>query len=139
MQRGDRLQLLLEIVSATPVKRQDQLVRLLRKNGFVVTQASVSRDLEELGVAKEQGIYRPPSQVPRPTAFGLVSFLPAGGNLIVAKCGSGLASALAVRLDASNLEGIVGTIAGDDTVFMAITDPKIQKGLIRRLKEALSE
>jgi transcriptional regulator of arginine metabolism len=55
MDRGDRLQQLLEIVSATPVKKQDQLVRLLRKNGFAVTQASVSRDLEELGIAKENG------------------------------------------------------------------------------------
>jgi len=114
-------------------------VRLLRKNGFDVTQASVSRDLEELGVLKEQGVYRPPSQIPRRTAFGPVSFHPAGENLIVAKCGSGLASALAVRLDATRLNGIVGTIAGDDTVFIAITDQKSQNGLIRRLKEELSE
>jgi transcriptional regulator of arginine metabolism len=139
MTREDRLQLLHEIVSATPVKRQDQLVRLLRKNGFAVTQASVSRDLEELGIAKEQGVYRPPTQVPRRTAFGLVSFQPAGDNLIVAKCGSGLASALAVRLDAIRLDGFVGTIAGDDTVFIAVTDQKAQRGLIRRLKEEFSE
>ena len=97
------------------------------------------RDLEELGIAKEHGVYRPPSQVPPRTAFGWVSFLPAGDNLIVAKCGSGLASALAVRLDATGLEGIVGTIAGDDTVFIAITDQKTQKGVIRRLKEEFSE
>src|SRR5580765_1680108 len=105
MDRGDRLQQLLEIVSATPVKKQDQLVRLLRKNGFAVTQASVSRDLEELGIAKENGVYRRPTELPRRSAIGLVSFDPAGDNLIIAKCGSGLASALAVRLDASNLNG----------------------------------
>ena len=139
MQRGERLQLLLEIVSATPVRRQDQLVRLLRKNGFTVTQASVSRDLEELGIAKEAGVYRSPSQVPRRTAFGFVSFQPAGENMIVAKCGSGLASALAVRLDAIHLDGIVGTIAGDDTVFIAVTEQKMQKRIIRRLEEDFSE
>ena len=139
MQRNDRLQRLLEIVSAKPVNRQDQIVRLLRQNGFAVTQASVSRDLEELGIAKEQGVYRPANQVPRRTAFGLVSFEPAGENLIVAKCGSGLASALAVRLDAMRHDGIVGTVAGDDTVFIAITDKKIQKRLIRMLKEDISE
>jgi transcriptional regulator of arginine metabolism len=139
MHREDRLQLLHEIVSATSVKRQDELVRLLRKNGFAVTQASVSRDLEELGIAKEQGVYRPASQIPRRSAFGAVSFQPSGENLIVAKCGSGLASALAVRLDAIQLDGIVGTIAGDDTVFIAITNQKMQKSLIRKLKEHFSE
>src|SRR4030095_2668041 len=139
MHREDRLQLLHEIVSATPVKRQDQLVRLLRKNGFEVTQASVSRDLEQLGIAKEQGVYRPANRISRQTAFGAVSFQPAGENLIVAKCGSGLASALAVRLDAIHLEGIVGTIAGDDTVFIAVMDQKIQKGLTRKLREHFGE
>jgi transcriptional regulator of arginine metabolism len=139
MHRDDRLLFLHEIVSATPVKRQDQLVRLLRKNGFEVTQASVSRDLEELGIAKEHGVYRTSTQVPRQSAFGAVSFQPSGENLIVAKCGSGLASALAVRLDAIHLEGIVGTIAGDDTVFIAITNQKMLKGLIRKLKEHFSE
>lgn len=114
-------------------------MRLLRRKGFDVTQASVSRDLEELGIAKEHGVYRPPSQIPQRTAFGLVSFHPAGDNLIVAKCGSGLASALAVRLDAIRHDGIVGTIAGDDTVFIAVTDQKMQKSLIRGLKEDISE
>ena len=139
MHREDRLQILHEIVSATPVKRQDQLVRLLRKNGFEVTQASVSRDLEELGIAKEHGVYRTPTQVPRQSAFGVVTFQPSGENLIVAKWGSGLASALAVRLDAIHFDGIVGTIAGDDTVFVAVKDHKSQKGIIRRLNEHFSD
>jgi transcriptional regulator of arginine metabolism len=139
VQREDRLQVLREIVEATSVRRQDQIVRLLRKNGFAVTQASVSRDLEELGIAKENGVYRTSAQVPRRTTFGTVSFDVAGENLIVAKCGSGLASALAVRLDARRLDGIVGTIAGDDTVFIAITDHKTQKRLLRRLREDIGE
>ena len=139
MDRDERLQQLLEIVSATPVKKQDQLVRLLRKNGFAVTQASVSRDLEELGIAKENGIYRRPNDVSRHDALGSVSFHPAGENLVVAKCGSGLASALAVRLDARNFQGMVGTIAGDDTVFIAVTDQKTQRRLIGKLKEDFSE
>jgi len=139
MHRDNRLQVLHEIVSATPVKRQEQLVRLLQKSGFEVTQASVSRDLEALGIAKEHGVYRTRVEVPGQSAFGTLSFQPAGHNLIVAKCGSGLASALAVRLDAIHLDGIVGTIAGDDTVFIAITDEKMQKGLIRKLKEHFSD
>ena len=139
MDREDRLQLLLEIVSATPVKRQDELVRLLRKRGFEVTQASVSRDLEELGIEKERGVYRTPREIPARSSFGSVSFQPSGENLIVAKCGSGLASALAVRLDGDILDGIVGTIAGDDTVFIAVTDPKSQKAIIRTLKARFND
>jgi transcriptional regulator of arginine metabolism len=69
----------------------------------------------------------------------LVSFDSAGDNLIIAKCGSGLASALAVRLDASNLNGVVGTIAGDDTVFIAVTDVRTQRKLIRKLNDEFSE
>ena len=138
MLREDRLQLLLEIVSATPVRRQDELVRLLQKKGFAVTQASVSRDLEELGVTKRRGVYRPQMHANRST-FGMLSFHPSGENLIVAKCGSGLASALAVRLDAARFDGIVGTVAGDDTVFIAVTDHKMQKQITRRLKEEFSE
>ncbi len=134
--REERLHFLREIVATRPLKRQDQIVRLLRKEGFEVTQASVSRDLEELGISKENGVYRKP-QVFRQTPFGLVSFQPSGDNLIVAKCGSGLASALAVRLDAVPKDGIVGTIAGDDTVFIAVTNQKAQKGLIKKLKEEL--
>src|SRR5262245_19508477 len=135
--REERLHFLQEVVATRSLKRQDQIVRLLRQKGFDVTQASVSRDLEILGISKENGVYRRPPRVSRQTPFGLVSFQPSGDNLIVAKCGSGLASALAVRIDAVPQDGIVGTIAGDDTVFIAITSQKIQKGLIKKLKEDL--
>lgn len=131
--------LLLEIIGTSSVGSQQQIVRLLKTKGYAVTQASISRDLEDLGISKESGVYRQRPVVPRRTTFGIVSFEPAGGNLIVAKCGSGLASAFAVRLDALHLHGIVGTVAGDDTVFVAVTDSKSQKSIIRRLREQFSE
>lgn len=138
MNKQGRHRRLLEIVSATPVKRQEQLVKLLRKKGFAVTQASVSRDLDEIGIAKEKGVYRPPT-AQSTTAFGFVTFQSSGDSLIVAKCGSGLASAFAVQLDAIQLDGVVGTIAGDDTVFIAVADRKAQKTVTRRLREHFSE
>jgi len=115
-----------DIVNATAINRQNQLVSLLRKNGYVVTQASVSRDLEELGIGKVSGVYRF-EEAPRPTVFGRLTFNRAGESMIVARCRSGLASALAVEIDSLNLEGIVGTIAGDDTVFIALSDTSAGK------------
>ncbi|MGH9946931.1 MAG: arginine repressor [Pyrinomonadaceae bacterium] len=135
MDKHARQQLLLDIVSAKPINRQDQLVRLLRKNGHAVTQASVSRDLEELGISKVLGTYRTHDSNGKGNAFGVVRFDTSGDNLIVARCGSGLASAFAVRLDAAMIDGIVGTIAGDDTVFIAVADKTVQHKIIPKLIE----
>jgi transcriptional regulator of arginine metabolism len=110
--KSERQRLILDIVGATPISRQSQLVGLLRKNGFSVTQASVSRDLEELGIAKVSGVYRISSTQPAST-FGFLSFDPSGDSLIVARCGSGLASALAKsmrNISAGLLEPLPETI-----------------------------
>jgi len=130
----ERQRLLIDIVKTKTVTRQDQLVGLLRTNGFAVTQASVSRDLDELRISKTMGVYR---QVPsrERSTFGLLSFTPSGDSLIVARCGSGLASALAVQLDSSWIEGIVGTIAGDDTVFIAVADHDVQQSVLPKLRK----
>ena len=125
---------MIDIVKATPVSRQDQLVKFLQNNGFAVTQASVSRDLEELGISKTKGVYRH-NTAPDRSAFGLLSFRPSGNNLIVARCRSGLASALAVQLDSIELDGVIGTIAGDDTVFIAVRDHEVQKSVLPRLRK----
>jgi transcriptional regulator of arginine metabolism len=134
VQKSERQKLIVDIVGATPVGRQSQLVSLLRNNGFSVTQASISRDLEELGIQKVQGVYRVNS-ARMPAAFGFLSFNPSGDSLIVARCSSGLASALAVQIDAKHLGGVVGTIAGDDTVFIAVVDNSIQNSLLRQLRK----
>ena len=139
MLKSERQKLLLQLVGTSSIGSQEQLVKLLRKKGHEVTQASVSRDLDDLGIAKESGVYRQRPAVPKRTIFGVVSFEPAGENIVVAKCDSGLASAVAVRLDSKHLHGIVGTVAGDDTVFIAVTDSKTQKLVMKRLREQFSE
>ena len=70
-------------------------------------------------------------------AFGRVSFTPAGENLIVIKCGSGLASAAAVHIDAAAIPDIVGTIAGDDTIFVAVKGLEEQARVTRSLRNIL--
>ncbi len=129
-----RLKLIAETVAENAVKNQADLIALLKRRGFAVTQASVSRDLDELNITKKEGVYRQSSKNRFNDSFGRVTFSAAGGHMIVAKCSSGLASALAVQLDALELEGVVGTIAGDDTVFVALASSSSQTGIIRKLK-----
>jgi len=133
-QKLERQRLIREMVTAASISRQSQLVSLLRNNGYSVTQTSVSRDLEELGISKFSGVYRLSSTQNR-TSYGVLSFHASGDSLIVARCGSGLASALAVQLDSKRLETVVGTIAGDDTVFIAVTDNSAQKELLQKLRK----
>lgn len=135
MQKSDRQEAILNIISASKVTRQDELANALRQNGFVVTQASVSRDLDELGVAKVNGVYVRPRPAATPSPFGLVSVVSSGDSLVVARCAAGLASAAAVRIDAANLADVAGTIAGDDTIFVAVRNSAHQSSV----KEALCE
>ena len=137
MHKDERHRAILSIIQSEAVLRQDRIVELLRKRGFVVTQASVSRDLVTLGVLKIDGIYGVPGSA-RINGIGDVSIVLVGENLIVAKCESGLASAIAVRIDALHLREIIGTIAGDDTIFIAIENAASQKSALRSLIQAFS-
>ena len=122
MQKKDRQDLILKLIRTGHIGRQDVLAEKLGQEGCQVTQASVSRDLEELGIVKSNGFYELPKVTSVTMEFGLRSLDTAGANMIVGKCDSGLASAITVRIDASHIEEIVGTIAGDDTIFIAVKD-----------------
>ncbi|QYK56483.1 MAG: hypothetical protein KF733_03160 [Fimbriimonadaceae bacterium] len=111
------------------ITSQLMLVRELTRAGFSVTQSSVSRDLAELGVAKANGKYVL-QDVP---SIGVESCVAAGPNLLVLRTGIGAAQAVAYRLDQLNLSEIVGTIAGDDTIFVACASRKDQEAIQRAL------
>ena len=130
--KRERQRLILELVETTPIGRQEELAALLEQRGLAVTQASVSRDLGELGIEKVGGRYalaRTGDVLPAAS----VAFGSAGPNLIVARCRPGLASAIAVRIDSASLAGVVGTIAGDDTIFLAVRDGVRHASLIKQL------
>src|ERR1035437_2386119 len=135
MQKKERHDLIVDLVRDERITRQDIFAQRLIDRGVTVTQASVSRDLEELGIEKVNGIYTLPSVPPAAMEFGLRSLKPAGENLIVAKCDSGLASAITVRIDAAQIDSIVGTIAGDDTIFIAVADRIKQAAAISRISQ----
>jgi transcriptional regulator of arginine metabolism len=133
MQKTQRQEVLLKLISAERIASQGELAQRLRSRNFDVTQASISRDLDELGVIKSAGIYTVPRKPRGATVFGLTSLETSGESLVVAKCDSGLASAAAVKIDAARIPEIVGTIAGDDTIFIAVKDAKSQRVVIRKV------
>ena len=137
MQKKDRQGLILRLIGAERIGRQDILAERLAQEGHVVTQASVSRDLEDLGVVKMKGAYVL-RHTPPTFEYGLKSLEIAGGNLIVAKCDAGLASAITVRIDGAKINEIVGTIAGDDTIFIAVSDTDRQEGAVAKIKALFS-
>src|SRR6185295_8160195 len=111
MNKRDRQQTILSLINAKPIGTQEDLRALLERTGIPATQSSVSRDLEELGVVKHHGHYTLPRTNGTP-ARGLLSLDHAGDSLVIARTVPGLASAVAVGIDAAMIPEIVGSIAG---------------------------
>ncbi len=123
------------------VRRQEDLVRLLKKEGHDVTQSSVSRDLRDLGVSKAGGRYVLPSdEAPRANGdFGtLTQFVRglkrAGPSITVLRTTIGAAQSVAVAIDKAEWPEVAGTISGDDTIFIATANAREQDELIGRLR-----
>ena len=135
MQKSERHSVILDLISGRIIRRQDELAQELRAKGFDVTQASISRDLDELGIVKANGRYAKPELGSTGlNPLGVSAVETAGENLIVVLCSSGLASAAAVKIDAEGMKEIVGTIAGDDTIFIAVKDKHDQKATVKKVK-----
>jgi transcriptional regulator of arginine metabolism len=139
-QQIDRRNAILRILRGGVVHRQSDLAQLLQQDGFDVTQSSVSRDLRELGVLKAGGRYLvPPDEISRANGdFGALSQFvrtvrTAGHSLTVIRTTIGAAGSVAVALDKAEWPEVVGTISGDDTIFLATTDGRAQQRLIDRL------
>jgi transcriptional regulator of arginine metabolism len=133
---------ILRILRESTVHNQDELVKVLRKQGFEATQSSVSRDLRELGVAKAGDHYIVPS-AEAPLAVNpfaaiesfVIQIRTAGPSLTVLKTTIGTAQSVAVAIDRSSWPEVVGTISGDDTIFIATEDARDQRKLTTRLQE----
>jgi transcriptional regulator of arginine metabolism len=119
---------ILNLLRTDPAATQDELRRKLARRGIQVTQATVSRDIEELGLVKTRSGYRLPDAAESPAPVQptlqviLKEFLREAGqasNLVVLKTYPGNAHSVAAVLDAQDWPEVVGTVAGDDTVFVA--------------------
>ena len=122
---------ILELVSEAPINNQDELRRRLEKAGIQVTQATLSRDIKELGLVKTARGYAVPGadmggDEPGPSLERIVrefvTEIREAQNLLVLKTTAGSAQAVAVALDDDQWPEIVGTVAGDDTVLIVAPD-----------------
>ncbi len=134
-----------DVVEREAIRSQDQLRRRLAARGFVVTQATLSRDIKEIGLVKRasDGAYQPAGAEapPAPMAVSALSRAVAEymasaepvQQLIVLRTGAGQAQLLGVALDRARLPGVVGTIAGDDTILVIARDARNAQSIARRL------
>ena len=141
--RVKRQQAIQEILARRSVARQSEFVELLQAAGIEATQSSVSRDLRELGISKLDQGYGQIQQTPQtaPLADVPAGFVrdvqTAGSNLTVISTATGAAQRVAVFLDRSDWPEIVGTVSGDDTIFVATRNARDQKQLVNRLHTTL--
>jgi len=139
-QQLERRQAVVRILRSGVVHRQEDLVRLLRAEGYEVTQSSISRDLRDLGVLKASGRYVLPSdEVSRTQGdFAMLAqfvrgLKRAGTSLTVLRTTIGAAQSVAVAIDRAEWPEVAGTLSGDDTIFIATADARAQDQLIARL------
>ena len=141
---------ILLIVQRTPVHSQDELLEELRKRGFRVTQPTLSRDLRELGLIKTPNGYVSPGALAPVATFApresrehrfeqliretLIS-AEAAGNLVVVKTPVAAAQPLASAIDSTPIDGALGTIGGDDTIFIAFRTPAAALAFTRRVHD----
>jgi transcriptional regulator of arginine metabolism len=134
MQKNLRQKKLLSLIKAKPFATQAELRDSLERAGVPATQSSLSRDMEELGVVKQRGHYTI-LKANGAAARGLLSLDLAGDSLVIARTEPGHASAVAVEIDDAALDEIVGTLAGEDTIFVAVRDQKSQRVAMKRIWE----
>lgn len=138
IQRRDAI---VRILRQTAVGRQAELVDLLHREGVEATQSSVSRDLRELGVVKGADRYLLPAveDALAPSHFEdvrtfLKGYRAAGTSLTVIRTTTGAAQSVAIAIDKAHWPEVVGTLAGDDTIFIATTGVRAQRRLHERLR-----
>src|SRR5262245_35133681 len=131
--KRNRQEQIRRLVTARAIGTQQELAEQLAGLGVAATQSSVSRDIVELGLIKVNGAYRVPA-ASADAAAAVVGFQKAGDNLIVASTEIGQAQPVAITIDRAAIAGIVGTVAGDDTILIAVRDADAQRAAIARLQ-----
>lgn len=144
--KARRQSLILELIDRAPLHSQEQLRRLLRLQGFKATQATISRDVKDLGLMKRAGdgaYQRPGADAASPaTVLGALERAAAEflrrvdrvQQLVVVRTGAGQAQPLALAIDRARLPEAVGTIAGDDTILVIARNDRRAAALVRRLE-----
>ncbi|MBP8687477.1 MAG: arginine repressor [Prevotella sp.] len=136
--KASRLEALKMLISSKELSNQEEVLQALKVEGFLLTQATLSRDLKQLKVAKAASmngkyvyvlpnetmykrIHKPlsPTEMMQTPGFVSINF---SGNMGIIKTRPGYASSIAYNIDSSDIPQIIGTIAGDDTIFIVIKE-----------------
>ena len=137
------------LIAAQNIETQEELAGILRDNGFSVTQATVSRDIKELRLIKiltPEGRYRyatvEKAEADMQERFiqmftNCVLSVASAGNLVVIKTIDGSASAAAQAVDSLKIPEVVGTIAGDNTIFLAVHDARVVPELVKKFQKMM--
>jgi len=146
LERERRLIRIRELLGEEEIGSQEELAGRLLDEGFQATQSSISRDLRELAAAKVRGAYRLPpggaeteAQTLAHSASLIRRLATAGPHLLVVTTAVGAAARVALALDRAGFKEVVGTLAGDDTVFVATAGAAAQQRLRRRLRRAMGK
>ena len=140
---------ILEIISENVIETQDDLIESLRESGYAVTQATVSRDIKQLGLVKtatKDGGYK--YTVAKNDSTGnenklknimlqTITSAQYAGNMVVVKTYPGMATAAAAAVDSLAGETILGSIAGDDTIFVVVRNEEDAAGFTEYIKEII--
>lgn len=148
--KGNRREAIAQIIKEQPIATQEELLMLLKERDYNVTQATISRDIKALRLSKMIDAsgnirYAAPSNVPLPDQIDTyrmilresVLSIALAGNIIVIKCQTGMANAACAALDAMQFAHIVGTIAGDDTIFVAVDTAEGADSIMRKLNQMI--
>lgn len=149
--KNDRQAMILEIITQENIETQEQLLTQLQARGVRCTQATISRDIKELNLVKQpgrDGNYRYVCPAPKPAEHSFagrlknifkegVASCEAAQNIVVVKTMPGLAPAAAAALDGMELEGFVGSLAGDDTAILIMRTSRVAEELTREIESML--
>jgi transcriptional regulator of arginine metabolism len=144
--KARRQAVILDVIRQQPVRSQEQLRRQMRGAGFDVTQATLSRDIRELGLVKggPNGAYQAPrddTAGQTPTAVfqralnSQLRRIDRVQQLVLLRTGLGHAQSLCALLDGAGLPDVVGTLAGEDTILVITPDARRARTLVKRLEE----
>lgn len=149
--KSERQQKILELIQSQDIETQEELVDILKKMGYDVTQATISRDIKELRLTKvltETGKYKyavlsgPEANITEKLikvfSESIIKFDTAD-NLVIIKTITGAAQGAAAAIDSLNWPEVVGTIAGDDTIFIATKENAAAEKIVERIKAILSQ
>lgn len=148
--KNDRHEKILELVARREISTQDELLNMLRESGYNVTQATISRDIKQLRLVKTLSgggkyIYTVEKSESNDLSLKFDTLLSESAiridyvtNQVLIKCYSGLANAVCAALDTMHFDGIVGTLAGDDTILIIMRTQNDAEMLYRLLQSRFS-